>query len=161
MTRSEYNKSVDLHADGLYRFLLKNTGNEDTAKDIVQDVFTKLWEKHDDVQFDKVKSYLFTSGYRTMVDYYRKNSKNVIMEDGHVSKQFHSEQYSDLQEILEEAVGKLPEIQKSAILLRDYEGYSYEEIGEILNLNESQVKVYIFRARKFLQEYLKSIETVL
>ena len=56
---------------------------------------------------------------------------------------------------------KLPEVQKSAILLRDYEGYSYKEIGEILELQESQVKVYIFRARKFLQNYLKSIETVI
>jgi RNA polymerase sigma-70 factor (ECF subfamily) len=47
------------------------------------------------------------------------------------------------------------------ILLRDYEGYSYEEIGEIANLNESQVKVYIFRARKFLKDYIGNIETVI
>lgn len=46
-------------------------------------------------------------------------------------------------------------------MLRDYEGYNYQEIGEIVNLTESQVKVYIFRGRKALQQYLKSIETVL
>ena len=61
---------------------------------------------------------------------------------------------------LEKALNKLPEIQKSVVLLRDYEGYSYEEIGEICGLKESQVKVYIFRARTFLKNYIGSIEKV-
>ena len=161
MTRTEYNKAVDNHADGLYRFILKGMKDIDASKDVVQDVFTKLWEKHENVQFEKAKSYLFTAGYRTMIDYFRKNSRLTVMEDHHQDIQQHSEQYSDLKEILSEAVDKLPKIQKSAILLRDYEGYSYKEIGEILELQESQVKVYIFRARKFLQNYLKSIETVI
>lgn len=65
-----------------------------------------------------------------------------------------------MQEILHKALEKLPEIQRSVILLRDYEGYSYEEIGEITGLNESQVKVYIFRARQFLKEELGSMEAV-
>jgi RNA polymerase sigma-70 factor (ECF subfamily) len=55
----------------------------------------------------------------------------------------------------------LPEIQKSVILLRDYEGYSYEEIGNIAGLNESQVKVYIYRARLFLKEYIGTMERVI
>ena len=161
MTRKEYNTAVDDHADGLYRFMLKSMKDVDAAKDVVQDVFTKLWEKHADVQFEKSKPYLFTAGYRTMIDYFRKNNRLSSMEGSHQDMQHHSEQYSDLKEILSEAVEKLPEVQKSAILLRDYEGYSYKEIGEILDLQESQVKVYIFRARKFLQNYLKSIETVI
>jgi RNA polymerase sigma-70 factor (ECF subfamily) len=44
--------------------------------------------------------------------------------------------------------------------LRDYEGYSYEEIGKITGLNESQVKVYIYRARLNLKEYIGSLENV-
>jgi RNA polymerase sigma-70 factor (ECF subfamily) len=46
-------------------------------------------------------------------------------------------------------------------LLRYYEGYSYQEIGEITDLSEQQVKVYIFRARKFLKEYIGTIEAVI
>jgi RNA polymerase sigma-70 factor (ECF subfamily) len=46
-------------------------------------------------------------------------------------------------------------------MLRDYEGYSYEEIGDILKLSESQVKVYIFRARTFLKQYIGSLDLVL
>jgi RNA polymerase sigma-70 factor (ECF subfamily) len=45
-------------------------------------------------------------------------------------------------------------------MLRDYEGYSYQEIATITGLSESQVKVYIYRARIFLREYLVSVETV-
>jgi len=69
--------------------------------------------------------------------------------------------YNDLKEILKVALEKLPEIQKSVIMLRDYEGYSYQEIGEITQLNESQVKVYIFRARKTLRNYLGKLENVI
>jgi RNA polymerase sigma-70 factor (ECF subfamily) len=47
------------------------------------------------------------------------------------------------------------------LLLRDYEGYDYAEIGQITGLNESQVKVYIFRARTFLKNYIGKIEAVI
>jgi len=47
------------------------------------------------------------------------------------------------------------------VLLRDYEGYAYNEIGEITKLNESQVKVYIFRARQFLKQYIQQLDKVL
>jgi RNA polymerase sigma-70 factor (ECF subfamily) len=46
-------------------------------------------------------------------------------------------------------------------MLRDYEGYDYEQIGEITGLNESQVKVYIYRARVAMKDYLVSIENVI
>jgi RNA polymerase sigma-70 factor (ECF subfamily) len=55
----------------------------------------------------------------------------------------------------------LSEIQRNVILLRDYQGYSYAEIGEITGLNESQVKVYIYRARLALKEYLGSIDNLI
>ena len=47
----------------------------------------------------------------------------------------------------------MSEVQRSVVMLRDYEGYDYSEIGEICKLSESQVKAYIFRARKQLKEY--------
>ncbi len=69
--------------------------------------------------------------------------------------------YSDLKEILNKAVEQLPDVQRSVILLRDYEGYSYREIGEIAGLSESQVKVYIFRARIFLKKFIGKPEVVI
>jgi len=64
-------------------------------------------------------------------------------------------------ERVNEAVGKLPEIQRIVITLRDYEGYSYQEIGEITGLGESQVKVYIYRARLFLKNYIGKIDVLI
>jgi RNA polymerase sigma-70 factor (ECF subfamily) len=161
MTTSEYNKSVDQYSDNIYRFALKNLRDSEKAKDIVQDTFMKLWVKVDDVNVEKVKSYLFTSAYHSMVDLSRKEKRVGEYNEAKVKKMGHSEQYSDAKEILEVAVAKLPDIQRQMILLRDYEGYSYEEIGEITNLNESQVKVYIFRARKFLKDYIGDLENVI
>ena len=63
--------------------------------------------------------------------------------------------------ILEEALSRLNETQRSLVLLKDYEGYSYEEIGQITGLNESQVKVYLHRARIQLKNYLVKPENVI
>jgi RNA polymerase sigma-70 factor (ECF subfamily) len=161
MTVKEYNISVDAHADAVFRFVLKNIKDEDKAKDVVQDTFEKLWVKAESVTFSKVKSYIFTTAYHTMIDYIRKEKKQTVLDDNASNKHAHERQYSDLSEILQEALELLPDIQKSVILLRDYEGYSYKEIADITELNESQVKVYIFRARKFLKNYIGTIEAVI
>jgi len=161
MTRTEYNKSVDLFSDNIYRFILKSINDVEVAKDIVQETYTKLWIKHETVDFKKVKSYLFTTSYHTLVDYTRKEKRSTRIEESHEKQLVHENQYSDLKEILDEAILGLSEKQRSAILLRDYEGYSYKEISDTLKITEAQVKVNIFRARKFLQNYLKSIETVI
>lgn len=160
MTVEEYNRSVDLFSDNVYRFLLKNVKDQDLAKDIVQDSYEKLWINIDNVQFLKVKSYLFTTAYHTFIDLYRRSKKIESKPDYEHNKHYHSEQYTDLKEILDQAINQLPEDQKAVILLRDYEGYSYQEISQITGLNESQVKVYIYRARVSLKNYLVNIEYV-
>ncbi len=161
MTVSEYNNSVELYSDNLYRFVLKNIKDVDKAKDIVQDTFLKFWEKRDNVTSSKIKSYLFTVAYHTLIDVVRREKKQGCFID--VKEESYSVQteYSDLQEVLHEAIEKLPEDQKAVILLRDYEGYAYDEIAEITGMTESQVKVYIFRGRKFLKKYLVSVEALI
>lgn len=161
MTAEEYNKCVDLFADGVYRFILKNLKDEENARDIVQDAFAKMWEKVRDISFEKSKSYLFTAAYHTMIDFIRKERRKEGIEQLTNVNADESSGYSDLKQILDEAVEKLTEIQRSVLLLRDYEGYSYEEIGKITGLNESQVKVYIYRARIFMKNYLVSMDKVI
>jgi RNA polymerase sigma-70 factor (ECF subfamily) len=160
MTVKEYNNCVDNHSDGVYRFILHNIRDKDDARDIVQDTFEKLWMNYEGVSFEKAKSYIFTTAYRTMIDRIRRSSKMVKMEDHHTENVMHREQYNDLKKVLREALDTLPEIQRSVVMLRDYEGYSYEEIGGITGLNESQVKVYIYRARMALKQFIGSIENV-
>jgi len=161
MTAADYNKCVDEHADGLYRFILKNMKDEDEARDIVQDAFEKMWRNHENVEAAKSKSYLFTTGYHTMIDRIRKMKKMSDFTEVNEESLFHNEQYSDAKKIINEAVNLLPDIQKAVITLRDFEDYSYAEIGAITKLSESQVKVYIYRARLFLKEYIGSMERVI
>jgi len=161
MTVAEYNQSVDDFSDGIYRFILKNLKNEDKARDVVQDTYEKLWTKVDEVAAGKVKSYLFTCAYHTMIDLIRKESRITSFESGKHDRPDHANYYTGLSGILEDAVAKLPEDQRSVIMLRDYEGYSYDEIAEITGLTEAQVKVYIFRGRMFLKNYIGSIESVI
>ncbi|NOZ46196.1 MAG: RNA polymerase sigma factor [Chlorobi bacterium] len=160
MLIEEYNRSVELFSDNVFRFILKNIRDEEKAKDIIQDTYEKLWVNVSKVNFEKVKSYIFTTAYHTMIDLIRREKKQVDFETVNVEKYAHSEQYTDLNELLHNAIEKLPEDQRSVILLRDYEGYSYQEIAEITNLSESQVKVYIYRGRMFLKNYIGSIEAV-
>lgn len=161
MTIGEYNSCVDNFSDGVYRFILKNLKDTEVAHDIVQESFMKLWIRRKDVNSSKGKSYLFTTAYHTMIDYIRKNSRNISIDSMEDIQGASYNNYSDLKEILNLAVDKLPEIQRSVVMLRDYEGYSYEEIGEITNLSESQVKVYIYRARVFLKKFIVSPELVI
>ena len=161
MTVKEYNQCVDLFADGVYRFILKNIKNEEHARDIVQDTFAKMWEKASDISFQKSKSYLFTAAYHTMIDRIRREKHHENLENNYELSDNRDPGYSDLKEIIDEAASRLPEIQRSVLMLRDYEGYSYKEIGEITGLNESQVKVYIYRARIFMKNYLVSLDRVI
>lgn len=160
MTEKEYNTSVDLHAKSLFRFIFKNLNVREDAENIVQDSFESLWLNKDKVEFSKSKSWLFTTGYRKMIDGIRKNKKIVEMPE-FIKEKGNSTAQPDLKSIVNSALEKLPEIQKTVIMLRDYEGYDYAEIGKITNLNESQVKVYIFRARQTLKNYLVNLENII
>jgi RNA polymerase sigma-70 factor (ECF subfamily) len=161
MTIIEYNQCVDAHSDALYRFILKNIKDDDTAQDIVQDAFVRMWEKRDDIAGEKSKSYLFTTAYHLLIDTVRHRERFTALNCN--SHEFYDQttSYSDLQEILHQSIEQLPSDQKMVLLLRDYEGYSYQEIGQITGLNESQVKVYIYRARLFLKKYIGRMEVVL
>lgn len=161
MTLSDYNAAVDAHADGIYRFALKHLRDEDVAKDVVQESFTRLWVKVDEVDASKAKSYLFTTAHHIMVDEVRKGSRSTRMEEHHADLRHTSQHQPDLKEVLEAGLATLPAIQRSVVLLRDLEGYAYEEIAELTGLNLSQVKVYIYRGRTALKEYIGQLETVL
>lgn len=160
MTVHEYNICVDKLADGLYRFIYKNLRDEEYSHDIVQESFEKLWMNIKSVSFEKSKSYLFTTAYHSMIDWIRREKKKVDFEHVSTSEYSHEEQYSDLKEVLDAAVRTLSDKQRTVILLRDYEGYSYKDIAGITGYSESQVKVNIYRARLALKEFIGNVESL-
>ena len=96
-----------------------------------------------------------------MIDHLRKTKRielrSVFREETIVSNR----PAVALKKTLETALARLNETQRSLVLLKDYEGYSYLEIGQITGLTESQVKVYLHRARLQLKNYLVSLENLI
>jgi len=160
MTVREFNLSVDEYADRLYRFILKSVRDTHFAEDIVQDSFERLWKNVSQVNNEKVKSYLFTTAYHAMIDRIRKEKRVTLLETLPYEHETTQTGYSDARECLNEAVNRLPEVQRSVLILRDFEGYTYEEIGELTGLSESQVKVYIYRARVFLKNFIGKMDVL-
>ena len=161
MTEREYNQCVNLYADNVYRFILKNLGHSADAEDVVQGAFEKMWVNRLQVENERCKSYLFTIAYHQMIDHIRKNKRISLREEFREEAKVSNVQQHDTKKVLNEAMNKLNETQKSLVMLKDYEGYSYQEIGEITGLNESQVKVYLHRARLLLRQYIVRPENVL
>jgi len=161
MTEKEYNECVNNYADNVYRFIVKNLRHEEDARDVVQSAFEKLWRNRHEVENLKSKSYLFTIAYHQMIDHIRKTKKVTYRDEFTEETKIYDRPAYNLKKTLEEALGRLNETQRSLVLLKDYEGYSYEEIGRITGLNESQVKVYLHRARIQLKNYLVRPENVL
>jgi RNA polymerase sigma-70 factor (ECF subfamily) len=161
MTEKEFNDCVNLYANNVYRFILKNLKHEEDARDVVQASFEKLWINREKVDNDRSKSYLFTVAYHQMIDLIRKNKRVKLEEDFSSSLQTTREPQSEIKKLLNEALYRLSETQRSLVLLKDYEGYSYDEIAEITSLSISQVKVYLHRARIQLKNYLVKPENVI
>lgn len=161
MTEKEYNECVSTYADNVYRFILKNLRHEEDARDIVQTAFEKMWRNRDQVDAQRSKSYLFTVAYHQMIDHIRKVKRIHLKEEFNENLKVQDKPGNNLKKILEEALARLSETQRSLVLLKDYEGYSYEEIGRITGLNESQVKVYLHRARIQLKDFLVKLENVI
>lgn len=158
MGANEYNDCVSIWADALFRFACKCTGNADDARDVVQTCFEVLWQKRMDVPGAKAKAFLFQVAYHHSVDSFRRRSK---MSAGQAPETCFVPGQPDLKKILDRALGRLDEQSRALVLLKDYEGYRYEEIATITGLNETQVKVYLHRARKVLKEYLVSMEHII
>jgi len=161
MTEREYNECVHQYADNVFRFIVKNLRHEEDAKDVVQSAFEKLWRNRDAVETNKSKSYLFTVAYNQMIDHLRKAKRIHLQETFSAETKVQHQPVHNMKKALHEALSRLNEVQKSLVMLKDYEGYSYDEIAQITGLNEGQVKVYLHRARLALRNYLVSPENVM
>lgn len=158
MKSSEYNEVVLTVSDPLYRYALKLTKNVASAKDLVQESFLKLWINREKVDTEYAKPFLFRVLFNKMVDDKRKMKRIQTMEVL-PEKQIDGRVYNEEREIIDQAFEQLEEKQKKIILLRDWNGFSYEEIAEILDINLNQVKVNLFRARKKMKSIVTKIDS--
>lgn len=150
--------TVKEHSNKLYGYTMRFLRNTEDAEDILQDVFEKLWLNRKKVEVEKAKSWMFTTAHNAMLNLINKKSRVQLPGDENLPESSKKDVNKfESNQVVDRAVNILPPIQKSIILLRDLEGYSYEEIGDILSLSSSQVKVYLFRARNKIKKQLKGL----
>lgn len=156
LNRNDYNTCVDQHSDALYRFCLHFLRDVESARDTVQDCFEKLWINKKQIPLEKAKSWLFTCANHLMLNQVKRDKVKQQHLDSLCWNQTQgSDQQFENQQLIALLVAELPPLQKSILLLRDLEGYTYQEIGASLSLTEAQVKVYLFRARLKVKKRIK------
>ena len=150
----------------LFRFALKFLGNEEEAKDIVQEVFIRVWNGREQMaEVQNWEAWCMRITRNLSLDRIRSMTKKQtqpIEESFNVRNEAltpheSTEAHESMQRI-NQLMATLPEKQRQVMHLRDVEGYSYNEICDILELDMSQVKVNLFRARNAVREKLMKID---
>lgn len=151
----------------LYRLALRITLNKAEAEDIVQETLIKIWNRRDSWnEIDSIEAFSLTICRNLALDSLKKaeNQNSSLDENNAAERQdYSSNPYdeiirNDRVQLIRKLVDGLPEKQRSCMQLRDFEGKSYKEIGQILNITEEQVKVNIFRARQTIKQKFKNID---
>lgn len=161
MTTKQYNLIVEEYNVRVFRFLAKNMGDRELCKDLLQETFMKLWEHKDNIQLESVKSWLFTTAYHAMLKQISAKNKVVLQDATEMQIAMGNNEAYESKQLVEQYLPLLTQIQRSILVLRDLEGYNYKEIGELLQISESQVKVYLFRARQRLKDMIETQEIAL
>jgi RNA polymerase sigma factor (sigma-70 family) len=154
---------VDLYADSLYRFLKKSMGDADKAEDIVQDTYEKVWREYKVVKYENIRSYIYSAAYLFMLKEFRREREYSPMRVEDIEKlgEESGGQYTDYKEVLDQVLQRMPPEQRTVIVLRDFEGYTYEEIANVTEISVLNVRKYVFRAREVFKKYLVSIENII
>jgi len=163
------------HKKGVFNFSLRILSNRADAEDVTAEVFMKLFEKKSYYQPQRAKfsTWLFTIAYNVCISKIRSRKSTISLwfkKDGaneetpwDIPDQTPStpEKLMTIENVLiiQRAIHKLPERQKEALILREYNQFSYQEISQIMNCPTGQVKILIFRAREFLRENTPHLKT--
>lgn len=153
------------YKDKMFRYALSIMGSRFEAEDVVQEAMIKLWKGKDRLAtIDNKEAWVITVVRNLCIDKVRSRKKkqtNDIDEYFHISDNSPGPdvklEQSDALKKVTEIMNTLPDTQKEIITLRDIEGYTYQEIADIMGLKVDQVKVYLFRARKVLRDKLTPI----
>jgi len=148
----------------LYANTLRLVKSEDTAKEILQELFLKIWELRRQIDPEKsFKSFLYKIAGNLVYDHFRKVSRDKKLSDSllyMLEEQYsHSEEsviYHESLELIHTAISQLPEMRRQVYVLGKIEGKTYEEISAQLGISHSTISDHIVKANRFIKTYLTS-----
>lgn len=147
----KYNKKI-------YRFCLRMLDDQDAARDAFQETFIKVFEHRKDFRGKNFNAWLFTIARRTCLNQIRARKEHESYDEFiHIPAKT-SETDVAMKDYIDKSISVLPFALKEALLLREYEECSYQEIAEILNIDLSLAKVRVFRAREILRKLLAPLK---
>ena len=166
--RAAFRQLVLEHSHAMFRLAWRLTSDEHAAEDIVQDAFIKAWRKIGDFRMDSsFKSWLHRITVNTAMDYLRKQSRRKQFETP--EPEWESVQLAsvapapdvqiDIRTQTEAAMMNLSDKERSALLLRHFEGHSIKEIAQIMEMTTDACKQTIFRAVKKMRIELRPLVT--
>jgi RNA polymerase sigma-70 factor (ECF subfamily) len=147
---------LDLNEE-LFHFILGKVKDEQVAKDIHQDIFLKIQTKIHQLQHtSKLTSWVYQITRNTIIDYFRKQSKNNIdISDFDMpEEQAEDFDYSRLTNCISEKIGRLSSKHKEAIVLTSFRNYSQKELAKHLKISYSGTKSRVQKAREILKDQL-------
>jgi RNA polymerase sigma-70 factor (ECF subfamily) len=157
MDPEQYNQFLSSQRK-LYRFALSLTKDVNDADDIYQESLMKLWQlKEEWENWQNFEAYAMRMVRNTFLNYSKKNSNRVYVALEQITEQPEPNDtdkemvLTDLRMRFNALISKLPEVQRNILYLREIEEMEYKEIGEVLDITEAQVKVYLFRGRQYLK----------
>ena len=149
-------------SDRLFRLALRITMNSAEAEDVVQDTLLKVWEHRGEwEQIDNLEAFAIATCRNRALDIVKRAGRNTKSLDEIENSQlstFNSQLSLEARErlsLVRRLMDDLPEMQRTIMLLRDIEGRTYQEIVQVLDISETQVKVYLHRARTKIRKGLE------
>lgn len=150
------------YSEQIYARLLRLLKDQDTADEILQDLFLKIWEKRQSINpHQSFKSYLYTVAENLVYDYFRKLARDKKLQEKFrlVSTELYTHTEEELlnkenKEIIDKAIALLPPQRKAAFILCKVEGKSYEEAAEIMGVSASTVSNHLVKATRTVREHI-------
>lgn len=169
MDSAQFNNQILTLSDKLYRFGKSILRNENDARDALQDLNLKLWEKRQYLdEVENVPAFIMRAMRNLCLDMLRKNHGDEELKPDLEYVELNPHQQTEQKDTVSRIkmlIDGLPEMQRSIIRMRDVEGMELSEIAYILSLTENAVCVNLSRARqkireKILNEHKRVEETV-
>ncbi|NBC84365.1 MAG: RNA polymerase sigma-70 factor [Bacteroidetes bacterium] len=169
LSENKFEELFKVYFTPLTHYAMKYLKDFDTSREIVHNVFLNLWDKRDEVDFQKsVKSYLYTSTYNRCLNYIRDHKKfnrdelSIEMLEQNTEAQYHDKlAEKELQHKIDEAINILPDKCKEIFKLNRFQALKYSEIAAKLNISIKTVEAQMSKALKLLRAELAEYLTFL
>ncbi|MGB5320795.1 RNA polymerase sigma factor [Lutimonas sp.] len=159
MNQKEFLETVLPFKDKVFRLAKRLLVSSDEAEDATQELYFKLWKNKSKIEgYDNVEAYAMMMTKNYCLDQLKsKRASNMTLVHSNYKDESSSTletnvEFKDSASIIKRMMNDLPEKQRTIIQLRDVENYEYHEIGKIMDMEPTAIRVALSRARKTLRE---------